>query len=47
MNVENNRNNTRENNPNKTDAETWFHILFGWFAALSAMIAVAALAVVS
>jgi len=29
MNVENIRNNTTENNPTKTDAETWFHILFG------------------
>jgi len=47
MNVENIRNNTTENNPTKTDAETWFHILFGWLAALSAMIAVAALAIVS
>jgi hypothetical protein len=47
MNVENIRENSTQNNRTKTDAETWFHILFGWFAALSVSIATVALATIS
>ena len=46
MNVENNGNVTAENNPTYSDAETWFHILFGWLAALSVLIAAAALEII-
>ncbi len=46
MNVENNRNNTRENKPTMTDAESRFHMSFGWMAAFSVMIAAAALEII-
>lgn len=46
MKVENNRNNIRENKPTMTDAESWFHMSFGWMAALSIMIAAAALEII-
>jgi len=46
MNVENIRNNTPQNSPTLNDAEAGFHILFGWLAALSVMIAAAALEII-
>ena len=46
MKIENNRNNATENNHTKTDAETCFHLAFGWMAALSVMIAAAALEII-
>ena len=46
MNVENIRENSPQNNPTKSDAETCFHMAFGWMAALSVMIAAAALEII-
>lgn len=46
MNVENIRENSLQNNPTMNDAEAGFHILFGWLAALSVMIAAAALEII-
>lgn len=46
MNVENGGNITAENNRTYIDAETWFDILFGWLAALSVLIAAAALEII-
>jgi len=46
MNVEKSRNNTSQDYSTKNDAETSFHMAFGWIAALSVLIAAAALEIV-
>jgi hypothetical protein len=47
MNIENNGNNMPQDNVTYHDAETEFHLAFGWLAALSVSIATAALAIIS
>ena len=47
MNVENIRSNTSQHKPTKSEAETCFHMAFGWLAALSVSIATVALATIS
>lgn len=46
MNVENIRNNSPQNNRTLNDAETCFHMAFGWMAGLSVMIAALALEII-
>ncbi len=46
MNINNIRNNTPQNNRTMNDAETSFHMAFGWMAALSVMIAAIALEII-
>ncbi len=47
MNVENNRNRVPQNSVDYHDAAAKFHIVLGWFTALSVIIATAALGTVS
>jgi hypothetical protein len=47
MKVKNESNNISKDTDNNLDADSKFHILFGWLAAMSVSIASAALAIVS